>query len=181
MACSLLMEPAPPLPCAGIMAQSDPTRAASAELAAGAGEGVTAGPVLTGPAPPVGVADVVVVVPQAAAATARLAASAASAARRTCVGCGICGRMEKALTPKSQPHSHHRATVAQSSACLAAGPAYSAYLLGPRISTTGGLVGCNDPLAGSTVRATMSPADNLAISTGPAMPWCRIGSMPAGR
>ena len=77
-ACSLLIEPMLPLPSAGIIAQSAPTRAAvpAAEPADGVGLGVT----LTGPAPPVGVAEVVVVLPHAAAASARPAASAAQAA-----------------------------------------------------------------------------------------------------
>jgi hypothetical protein len=93
------MEPTLPLPLGGIMEQSAPTRAAAADgvplglvglvmlLGLGVGLGLRL-TLITGPAPPVGVAGVGGDLPQATAAKAMHvtnATLAANAAHRTCV------------------------------------------------------------------------------------------------
>jgi hypothetical protein len=95
-----------PLPLAGIIAQSAPTRAAAP--AAGRLDADGLGVTFTGPAPPVGVAAVVLVLPHAAAAIARPAASAAQAAD---AARKECSRMGNVLTQERQPLAQSLGTV----------------------------------------------------------------------
>jgi len=85
------------------MAQSAPTRAAAP--AAGSLDADELGVTLTGPAPPVGVADVVLVLPHAATASAASAAQAADAARKEC------SRMANVLTQERQALAQSLGTV----------------------------------------------------------------------
>jgi len=77
IACWVLIELALPWPEFGIMAQSAPIRAAVPDAAGAGGLGLA----VTGPAEPVGEAEVVVELPQAAAASARPASAPTAAGR----------------------------------------------------------------------------------------------------